>query len=461
VRSACLAFAEVDPFGALQEKVGAAVQEWLEQFRPMVERGEQPTLQQLSAQFTKTRGELLGGCLKAVVEELYRPFFNETTTSCPLCDHTLHRKRVDAKECSTMQGKLDLGRPYFHCPPCGWGGHPLDVALGLARERHQYDVQENVIRLSADLPYEPMAEHFERLTGVAVGAHCAHATLNEVAKSAVLEEVVPSAEEIQKRIQEAREHSDSLPVLVIAVDGAHTPIRPAGKRTDRRGPGEWKETKGIRIYLSTDDDRIVHLASWHRTGDKKEFAWDLKRIARRLPKTDLPTVAVGDGAPWIWKLVTKLFPGARQVLDYYHCAEHIHAAAKAQHDDEQKAEEWAEATLARLHLGRVGPIIAGLKRMHPRTAEAKQEITKLIAYLEKNRLRLVYSDCDAEGLPKGSGAIESANKFIHHVRLKRSGAWWLKPSANHMLAIRCAIYNGTFDRVFACHVRLQQQLLGY
>ena len=306
-----------------------------------------------------------------------------------------------------------------------------------------------------------MSEHFERLTGVAVGAHCAHSTLNEVATSAALEDVIPSAEEIEKRIREARERSSSPPVLVIAIDGAHTPIRPPGKRSEKRGPGEWKETKGVRIYLSTDDDRIVHLASWHRTGDKKEFAWDLKRIARRLAKTDLPTVAVGDGAPWIWKLVAKLFPNARQVLDYYHCAEHIHTVAKAQYDDEEKAVEWAEATLARLHLGRLGAVIAGLKRMKGRTTEAEQDIRKLIAYLEKNRLRLAYSDCETEGLPKGSGAIESANKFIHHVRLKRSGAWWLKPCANHMLAIRCAIYNSTFDQVLAHYVRFQQQLLGY
>jgi hypothetical protein len=399
--------------------------------------------------------------MKAVIEELYRPFFNETITNCPLCGRLLHRKRIDGKECSTMQGEFGLGRPYFHCPPCGWGGHPIDVALGLARERHQYDVQENVIRLAADLPYEPMAEHFERLTGVALGAHCVHATLNEVAAMAVLEEVVPSADEIEKRIREAREHSSSPPALVIAIDGAHTPIRPEGKRSDKRGPGEWKETKGVRIYLSTDDDRIVHLISWHRTGDKREFAWDLKRISRRVPKTDLPTVAVGDGAPWIWKLVTKLFPGARQVLDYYHCAEHIHAVAKVQYDDEEQAAEWAEATFARLHLGRLGAVIAGLKRMNGRTTEAQQEIRKLIAYLEKNRVRLVYSECESERLPKGSGAIESANKFIHHVRLKRSGAWWLKLGANRMLAVRCAIYNGTFHHVFARYVRFEQQLLGY
>jgi hypothetical protein len=44
--------------------------------------------------------------------------------------------------------------------------------------------------------------------------------------------------------------------------------------------------------------------------------------------------------------------------------------------------------------------------------------------------------------------MESANKFICHVRLKRSGAWWYEESSNQMLALRCAKYNGTFEQVF-------------
>jgi hypothetical protein len=33
-------------------------------------------------------------------------------------------------------------------------------------------------------------------------------------------------------------------------------------------------------------------------------------------------------------------------------------------------------------------------------------------------------------------------------QLKRSGAWWYVTNADQMLALRCAKYNGTFDRVF-------------
>jgi hypothetical protein len=399
--------------------------------------------------------------MKAAIEQLYRPFFKETTSACPICGETLRRKRIDRKTCSTMQGEFDLARPYFYCERCPWSGHPLDIALGLSRGRHQYDIQDSLVQLTADLPYELSAQHFERLTGVAAGSHFAHTAVNEVTKYARFEDVIPKAEVIEKCIDSASPGGKPPPVLVIAIDGAHTPIRPPGGRRDKRGKGEWKETKGVRIYLATSDDRIVHLLSWHRNGDRKAFAWDLKRIAKGMPSTHLQIAAVADGAPWIWKLVKKHFPSARQVLDYYHCSEHIHKVANEQYADPTVAAEWAEATLVRLSLGRVSHVIGGLRRTRPRHAAAREEIRKLIGYLEANQNRLDYDDCTAKGIPKGSGGIESANKYIHHARLKRSGAWWLKPNANAMLMIRCAIYNGTFDRVFNRHVDFRQNLLNY
>ena len=56
------------------------------------------------------------------------------------------------------------------------------------------------------------------------------------------------------------------------------------------------------------------------------------------------------------------------------------------------------------------------------------------------------------GYPVGSGGIESANKFICHSRIKRSGAWWLETNCNSMLKLRCSLVNGTFDETFSKYV---------
>jgi hypothetical protein len=86
--------------------------------------------------------------------------------------------------------------------------------------------------------------------------------------------------------------------------------------------------------------------------------------------------------------------------------------------------------------------------MKPTDAPAAAEIAKLIRYLQRHQVRLDYRFARKGGYPIGSGGIASANKFICHVRLKRSGAWWYVTNANQRLALRCAKYNGTFDRVF-------------
>jgi hypothetical protein len=86
--------------------------------------------------------------------------------------------------------------------------------------------------------------------------------------------------------------------------------------------------------------------------------------------------------------------------------------------------------------------------MKPKSLQAAELIRKLIGYLKKHRRRMDYRSLRLGGYPIGSGGIESANKFICHTRMKRSGAWWVKATGNSMLRIHCAIYNGTYDHVF-------------
>ena len=87
-----------------------------------------------------------------------------------------------------------------------------------------------------------------------------------------------------------------------------------------------------------------------------------------------------------------------------------------------------------------------------------EEIGKLSRYLQRHQERHDDRFARKGGYPTGSGGIESANRFICQVRLKRSWAWWYVTNANQMLDLCCAKYNGTFDRVFErFRQRLQEQ----
>ena len=69
-------------------------------------------------------------------------------------------------------------------------------------------------------------------------------------------------------------------------------------------------------------------------------------------------------------------------------------------------------------------MVWGLQRMQPLSEEAGEAIGTALTYLQKRLHQVDFGSHRKGGYPIGSGAIESAHRFIGHVRLKRSGAWW-------------------------------------
>jgi hypothetical protein len=368
-----------------------------------------------------------------------------------------------------MVGTIELERPYFYCRVCRAGTYPLDEALDVRAGRIQRDVQQAAVDLATEVPYETASTLLSRLSGMTVSSERMHTITHQVAEGLSVVEVAPSREEIDRRVRQVAAGRFRRPVLVLGIDGAYVPTRPdsarepcEGRRSTRaqraRWRGQWRDAKGFRFYL-LDGERIVHVLSWHQVQNEEQLGEALKQIkeAGVIPEEQVRLCVVCDGAEWIWKHVQALFPQACQVLDYYHCAEYLHKVAKAQDGDPLQAQEWAEATLTRLYLGKVGQVLGGLRRMQPPSEEALKAIDNCWVYLTDHRSRTRYQTFRRGGYPLGSGGMESANKFICHVRLKRSGAWWYEDSSNQMLALRCAKYNGTFDQVF---MRYRQENLG-
>jgi hypothetical protein len=199
--------------------------------------------------------------------------------------------------------------------------------------------------------------------------------------------------------------------------------------------------------------------SWHQVHTDQALATAVHQIkeAGLIPEDQVRLCGVADGAPWIWNQVQTCFPQAQQVFDSYHCAQHGHALAGEPYGQSLRALAWYEATMTRLFCGAVGRVIGGLRRMEAASTAAAKAIARLIGYLQAHRCRINYGAQRSGGYPLGSGGIESANRFICHGRLKRSGAWWYEVNSTQMLALRCAKYNGTFARVFA---RYRRQQLG-
>jgi hypothetical protein len=444
----------------VRQKLHEELDQWLERVEEGMKR-TQPTLEELTQVVWELRQEWTQAVSEGLVEKAYGLEQQRQTLACPGCGRLLKARGLHERTVETLVGEIRLRRPYFYCERCGQGSYPLDEALGVVGRKKQPAVQRAVVRLTKEVPYETACELFEELTGLRMGEQTAHTLTNEVAEGIGVREVAPTAEEIAAQVVQVAAGKRRRPVMVLAIDGAHVPTRPEtaqGRRPGRKKKrakraywqGEWREAKGFRFYL-VDDDRIVHVLSWHQIQEDEGLfaALSLVKEAGLIPEEQVRLCVVADGAHWIWSRVKELFPTAREVLDYYHCSQHLHAVAAAQYGEQpHKALEWVEAMMARLFVGEVDRVRGGLKRMQPATIKAGAEINNLLTYLQNNRHRVHYGAQRKGGYPLSRGGIESAHKFICHVRLKRSGAWWYVTNGNHMLALRCAKYNGTFERVF-------------
>jgi hypothetical protein len=465
-------FRDTQQRAAIRQRLHDGFDRWLNRLEDQVQ-SPNPTLEALTQAVFALRQELTQAVTEDLVERAHRAAMEQRTAPCAQCGQTLSARGPQDRTVETLVGAIRLRRPYFYCERCQRGSAPLDTALELTERRKQPDVQKAAVKLTKEVPYETASELFEELTGLPLSAHTAHAVTQEVAAGLGVLEVAPTPEEITARVAAVAAGRTWRPIMVLAIDGAHVPTRPEtakGRRPGRqqaraRRPqwmGEWREAKGFRFYL-IDGERIVQVLSWHQVQTDEALAAALRQVktAGLLPEAQVRLCVIADGAHWIWKQTHTLFPSAVELLDYYHCSEHLSKVAALQYGAHQERQcEWYEAALARLFWGEVASVIWGLQRMQPTDAQAAAAIAKLIGYLQYHQERLDYRFARKGGYPMGSGGIESANKFICHVRLKRSGAWWYVENANQMLALRCAKYNGTFDRLFDRHRQRSQESSG-
>jgi hypothetical protein len=95
--------------------------------------------------------------------------------------------------------------------------------------------------------------------------------------------------------------------------------------------------------------------------------------------------------------------------------------------------------------------------MKPQDARAAAEIAKLIGYLQRHRDRVNYRFARKRGYPIGSGGIESATSvsIMCGLSAQQPSGMWKMPI--RCWPLRCAKYNGTFDRVFEAYRQKAKQ----
>ena len=341
-----------------------------------------PTLMEITDAVSQERAGLTAALVAAFVERRHSPLLTQQEAACPRCERRLRARPSRSRTVETLLGPVTLERPYFYCAACHHGFYPLDEALALSGHRKQGDVQQAGVQLALEMPHQRASKLLDHLTDASMSDFAIHQALQQTGSLDVLQ-VCPDAADIQDRIAQAAAGRKWRPIVVLAIDAADVPSRPEtakgtrpGRKKSRarrrRWQGEYHEAKGFRFYL-VDEDRIEQLISWHQMGDEQAFGAALRQVkeAGLIPEDQVRLCAIGDGAPWIWKWVEELFPGACQILDYYHCSRYLHAVAEAQYGaDGARARHWLEATLARLFCAEATGVVWGDRHGRDVPAEA-------------------------------------------------------------------------------------------
>ena len=246
-------------------------------------------------------------------------------------------------------------------------------------------------------------------------------------------------------------------VLNIQTDMTGIPARPeelagiAGKQPD--GSAKTRQIKVGCVFTQSRDDQgrpqrdpfsSTYLAAFADPTDFGSLLWS--EALKRGYATARKTVFLGDGAEWIWNLVSDRFKDAVQIVDFYHACEHLQALCQALESNEQRAKALFKSWRKRLKNNGLPRILhEAAARLPALNSMAREAVEDQLPYFQTNATRMTYRSFRRQGYFIGSGAIEGACRHIVAQRTKLSGMRWLCSGAQNVLAFRCLIKSNLFD----------------
>ncbi len=386
---------------------------------------------------------------------------------CPHCGSRLNSKGFQKRSIVTLVGTVNWSRRVGRCPlKCQNSQRvPLDELLLIKPDQKTSD---EVMRLGCLLaifvPFGITSKLLKQLTGIKV---CSQTIGNWIASKGRL-----TMEQTQKEIaafeQGDNPRAESLScdvekmALALAADGVMVPFRPQEKTPS--GATQWREVKvGVIARLGAYFTRSGKTAT--RLHQRRLIAV-LGNINDLCPRLMLEAIRSGlhraskvvwlsDGGVGFWNLYYQYLAPLNVigVLDFYHAAGHLWSAAAAYKDGRtREAKNWFKQWRHQLRHGNSKEVILELEKVLEKgclTPSQRQIIRRVHNYLKIHENHITYKSFEAEAIPRGSGMVESACKWLIQQRFKGVGMRWSSEGFNHLLHLRLAWVNGRFDNLFS------------
>jgi hypothetical protein len=431
---------------AIPEQIVAAVTELAESLARWCEEGRDGRLEQHEAAVLERVRQALPELLGAVVEVATSglgPRVRDQRSACPQCGRKERPHQERVRQVLTQCGAVTIERPWYTCARCHHGWSVVETTLGVgSRQRSSVGLVAWLVRLGATTDYREATELLDELTGLAVGAETIRRACIRVGTAIRTAEAAAIRQ--TQRTREAAEPLESAPgLLTLEADGAMILF------TDG-----WHEVK-IGMVAGWEDDHLVapsYVAAREpattfgprlATEAARRGALEVERwegsVTRRSLAILRPTLILADGAAWIWNLADEYVDQRIEVSDFYHAAEHLAAVAAACFPDPAEAAAWLDARKGELLTLGPLPVLAAFDRLQPPTPHAADTRRRERAYFASRVDRMDYPSLRLDGLPIGSGAIESAADHVVQRRMKRSGMRWSDTGGDAILALRARL----------------------
>jgi hypothetical protein len=389
---------------------------------------------------------------------------------CPQCGASFRSKGWVKRQITSRFGPIRWRRRVGRCPQgCETPQvAPLDEALGVQpHQRTSEDLQALGCALAVFVPFATAARLLGWYSGGPVSPQAVWGWVQAAGQQAM--------ETLQAHLQalaqgdcpapEALAADLAVAPLVLGADGVMVPFRPTGGQP--AGKTRWREIKvGVLARLGqhrTRTGKVVARLHQRRLvavlGDIEALKPRLWLEAVRQGISTAPQVVwLSDGARGLWRLYDeRLAAYAIGILDFYHAVQHLWMGAAAWLDGRTtQARRWFGWARHRLRHGNPDGVLADLAdalEVEGLPETARETLRTVYAYLARHRDHINYAAYKALGLPLGSGMVESACKWLIQQRFKGVGMRWSEDGFNHLLHLRLAWVNGSFEALF--QVQLQ------
>jgi hypothetical protein len=396
--------------------------------------------------------EMVGQLGRATEEELQAatlaalPPENGTSKPCPKCGDLVRVKaRNRVRMITTLAGELRLSRNYHHCKRCRLGFYPRDLELKLPEEGEVSDAMEKrILDFGMNGAFVEAAERWDIHYPAPISDNLVRRVVDRVGRR------LGSAHSRLSLQQAALPSPLYVPKwLVVAADGSMLLTREDG----------WREAKVAVVARGESivpnkgviDPRYVAVL-----GNQDEFRAAVKAALEAELVDDVTRIVwLGDGAPENWTLAKALCPFAIQILDFIHAIQNGMVCGKKLLGENDLLLPLWEAQLGRLidsnsPEAAIRELTACIEFCD--TAEQLGVLETLVRYYRNNEKRMRYTEFRDQGLPIGSGIVESAHKHVLQARMKQAGQRWSVLRGRRMVELR-ALYRTAGPRRFHWAIR--------